>query len=353
MYLNILYSIVIFCHICSIQAVDHSQRVDKDVTDLHRIFFVKEVWKNCLMENSLCNTMFSSIYYTKKNVKSFPDVRLDDKNVNAHEKLIKMPQSTNLNTNLLQDSTDTAKNLENPLNLIEMTILNRLFASHSEDYTSLSFIFKLYQDNIKAHLIQNNEHSSAHVDELNESSKDITISQKMWNKTLYMILSPVLLTNNKDGDGINDQQAILFKDVIDDLSKLIHKLHMSLITAELSIMVLNNPEISIKRMSKHSRDNSPSINKKMDISTNKMESNLLETDNTLYYSLNMCSKNKYMTFDPISKEYRCMCYSDKNCEVDIESVCENESYHPLLIICFTVFICLFIVRILTTMNQII
>jgi hypothetical protein len=45
-----------------------------------------------------------------------------------------------------------------------------------------------------------------------------------------------------------------------------------------------------------------------------------------------CSRNKYQVWDSRNLEYKCICYSDKNCEVDIGSLSNNDNIHPLILL---------------------
>lgn len=178
-----------------------------------------------------------------------------------------------------------------PNTLVNNMILNRVISSMDVHYHDTHKLYSMYVNVRSTPTSTVRKSDDGHI----------------WQRSLeeYFMIDTVF-------SGDNDTTKYdLLKNRVKMVSELINELHLNLITSEMALNILTNPIIA---------------------------------SDSSGYVIEMCSRNKYMVYDSIAKKAYCLCYSDKNCEIDIESVVENEVLHPLLIIFMILFLILFVVR---------
>lgn len=108
----------------------------------------------------------------------------------------------------------------------------------------------------------------------------------------------------------------------------IYRLHVNFMVSEMISITYSLPQtIKIKRTStKHKR-------------------NVETTQSPTLYSFKLCSGNSYVNTNPLTGESECICFQDKNCFIETQSISDSETLHPLIVICGVIITGLLIVYI--------
>jgi hypothetical protein len=238
----------------------------------------------------------------------------------------------------------TSKNIGNN-ELIEKVFFGRSHEQIISEMSKFSNLFKIYVD-------LSDKYGEDYLKYINSPQNNdniifnISTPSNDW-KTSLKILSDTYISDNDNSEQISINMEKISKNYpdvqcyhkksIDDIAMLVYKLHVYLMVETITGMSYALPQNIYSKIIQ-----GENLHPKKRESTNKETSFMIKS----------CSGNTYAAYDPISGSYYCACYSDKNCHVDISSISENESFHPLLLTCIIFFIFLLTVLIYTDLSAI-
>lgn len=281
--------------------------------NIYNPYYVFDVWETCFTQKFLCKKVLTRLFVSNDNSKS------DTSNGNYY-----------------------SKNTIGPENLVEKIFFGRSHEQIISEMTKFSTMFKKFVEINDRFVDQYLKYT--YLDTSDNQIVNISSPMNIW-KQVFDEISYSYIYENNDSDSIiskmdvftkeNDQIQCYHKNTIDEMTMLINKLQIYLTVETITNMAYSLPQTIYTET-------------KNDLSSETKKRQTGTTQQTV--EIKSCSGNTYAAFDPVTNSYYCACYSDKNCFVDISSVMENESIHPLLIVSVVTFVFLLFILIYTDLT---
>lgn len=274
--------------------------------NVYNPYYVFDVWETCFTQKFLCKKLLTRMSLSNTNEKNDP-----------------------LEKKKYTQRSDT------PENIIEKIFFGRSNEQIISEMTKFSGLFKRFVD----HNDKMSEEYLNYINSETDTTNIFNVSSPVsdW-KFVFDELSRYYISNIDGKDLLlkniekfttdNEEIQCYHYKTVDEIALLIHKLHVYLMVETMTSMVYSLPQTIY-----YSEDNHDSTDKKRQITE------------TQKFTIKSCSGNTYAAYNPETNSYYCACYSDKNCFVDINSIVENETIHPILIISivpFVILLCLVI-----------
>lgn len=224
----------------------------------------------------------------------------------------------------------------------EQILFHRVRENMDSLYSSKYQLYKSFSD-FRDNVVLPSDDEYQYVTEVLANVKDNMKITKLWLYALDTLQTKIeneLVANKSCEDG---KQLILDTMKI-EMAKILAEFQINLFTKDLSIKALVMPgSTKLPKMSSVKR------NAKEEEQEDKKEKRMAMNEETQNQPtsilLSRCSSNKYPVWNPALNSYECICYSDKNCLVDIASISEPDTIHPIIIIVLVVIMIGIIVRI--------
>lgn len=264
--------------------------------------FVIDVWEECFTQNNICKNVFSSYYINQENSKKI-DVEMQ--------------------------------------HFSDQILFHRARESMDAFYSSYT-IYQLYED-VRDGTTFPNDSQFFLLKNVRDNIKNFAKITDIWFLAIDNFQSKA--EKQLEQSGINNTYEVMIYNLKLEMAKLISQLQIQLFTKELALRAIHLP---------HHVKNSPETkNSKTKFSNgNSGKRNLEEEQTSSTITGSKCSPNKYPVWNQITRSYDCICYSDKNCLVDIMSVSVPDTIHPILIIVLLIIVVGIIVRIYQSSNPI-
>lgn len=312
--------LIIFCMISDSICQDKKSVYDfYSVSESGNVFnpyYVFDIWETCFTQKFLCKKVLTKLF----------------------------PSNSESQNSEFGKNEYSSKNIGNN-ELIEKVFFGRSHEQIISEMSKFSNLFKIYVDLTDKYGEDYLRYINSQQDNDN-TIFNISTPSSDW-KTSLKLLSDTYVSDNDNSEQISVNMEKVSKEYpdiqcyhkksIDDISILIYKLHVYLMVETITGMSYSLPQ---------------NIYSKSTLDKNLHTQKRQNYNKDVSFTIKSCSGNTYAAYDPTSGSYYCACYSDKNCHVDISSISENESFHPLLLTCIIFFIFLLIVLICTDLSAI-
>jgi hypothetical protein len=200
------------------------------------------------------------------------------------------------------------------LNLVE----NVLFVRSNENVNN---VMSKYSTIFRSFLEMSNKIENSVSPDLPGGSQKTLTPVKLWKDTI-LAMSEVYSQQKNTAVELYP----IHPQLLNEIALLFHKFHVNMLVNEITVFGQTIPRKFI-----FSETDQHSHQKRDD----------QQTPSTVV-NVQMCPSNTYSVWNPQTNNYDCICYADKNCHVTTQSICENESLHPLLLISTLIILALLI-----------
>jgi hypothetical protein len=308
---NILLALVVFIPIVVGDSQDALNVLQNSSDATYNPYFVMDVWETCFTVKHTCKRLLSKIHVRSE------------------------PSSTT--------STGTRPESDSLLNLVE----NVLFVRSNENVNTL---LSKYSSLFRTFLEVSSEYETLNSHSLDNVPKPLAL----WKTSIQRLSSSFIQQDSASSSSSSSDNTHFYEIhplALNEMLFLLHKLHVHYLVNEISLFGLTIPRKFI--LHNHSNNND-GVYKKHDPKTQKRETTsspiLTTVQEVIPLNIKICSGNTYSHWNSQTNSYECICYADKNCYVNLQSISENETLHPLLILCACIIIILLLVRVYQATN---
>lgn len=263
--------------------------------------FISDVWNECFMHTNVCKNIYTT-FYASLPPSDMSTTREDDK--------------------ILQHFS-------------EQILFHRVRENMDAIYTTKHILYKGFTDFRDTTLQPDVD--SQYADIL-QTIKDSMKTTKLW---LYAFdaLEVKIKGEIAANKSCEDTYQVILDTIKIQTAKLLADFQVNLFTKDLSIKTLvmsGSTKIDASNTKKGNQN----------IKVEKRANSDEQTQNNLHtISLARCSPNKYPVWNSNTNSFDCICYSDKNCLVDINTISEPDLIHPIIVIVLVVIMLAMVVRV--------